>query len=181
MWFINWRGVSHHVPAVTVRQYLVASLTAVHQFLGSSSPSYPGSLPSSQLALFMTTITHAPIMTRTTSLPVLESPVKLRPTTKRARSPVPADQAQGQEHTIKRHKSSAISNAPTAPANEKERRKTEKLEKEAVWRAKYLEHFPRWTFFFDPDGSDQDTAATRKRLVRGVQALGAVGVGHFHQ
>ena len=173
--------MSRHVALVTARQYLVASLPPVHQFLGSSSASYPGSLSSSRLALFMTTITHAPIVSRTPSLPLLDSPVKLRPTTKRARSPVPTDQGQAQEHAIKRHKSSATSNVPTAPTNEKERRKAEKLEREAVWRAKYLEHFPRWTFFFDPDGLDQDTPATRKKLIRGIQSLNAVGVGHFYR
>ena len=51
----------------------------------------------------------------------------------------------------------------------------------AVWRAKYLEHFPRWIFFFDPDGFDQDSAATRKKLIRGIQSLGAVGAHCFHQ
>lgn len=129
----------------------------------------------------MTTVTHAPLVLRTPSLPLLESPVRLRPTTKRARSPIPADQAQGQEHAIKRHKSLATANVPTAPANEKERKKADKSEKEAVWRAKYLEHFPRWIFVFDPDGFDQDTTATRKKLIRGVQLLGAVGFGYFYQ
>jgi len=127
----------------------------------------------------MTTVTHAPLVSRT--LPLLDSPVKLRPTTKRARSPAPADQGQAQEHAIKRHKSSATASVPTAPANEKERRKAEKLEKEAVWRAKYLEHFPRWIFFFDPEGFDQDATATRKKLIRGVQSLGAVGASCLHQ
>lgn len=157
------------------------SLPPVHQFLGSSSVSYSGSLPSSRLALSMTTLTHAPLVSRTPSLPLLDSPVRLRPTTKRARSPVPTDQGQAQEHAIKRHKSSATSSVPTAPTNEKERRKAEKLEREAVWRAKYLEHFPRWTFFFDPDGFDQETSATRKKLIRSIQSLGAVGGGYFHQ
>lgn len=129
----------------------------------------------------MTTITHAPLVSRTPSLPLLDSPVKLRPTTKRARSPVPTDQGQAQEHAIKRHKSSATTNVPTAPANEKERRKAEKLERETVWRAKYLEHFPRWIFFFDPDGFDQEPTATRKKIIRGVQSLGAVGTGYFYQ
>jgi hypothetical protein len=129
----------------------------------------------------MAAVANAPPVSRTPSLPLLDSPVKLRPTTKRARSPVPADQGQAQEHTIKRHKSSTTANGTTAPANEKDRKKAEKLEKEAVWRAKYLEHFPRWIFFFDPDGFDQDVSAMRKKLIRGVQLLGAVGVGCFHQ
>lgn len=159
----------------------MASLPAVHQFLGSSPASYPGSLPLPRLALFMTAITHAPLVSRTPSLPLLDSPVRLRPTTKRARSPVPADQGQAQEHAIKRHKSSTTANVPTVSANEKERRKAGKLEKEAVWRAKYLEHFPRWIFFFDSDGFDQDTTATRKKLTRSVQSLGAVSVNCFHQ
>lgn len=128
----------------------------------------------------MTTITHAPLVSRTPSFTLLDSPVKLRPT-KRARSPVSADQGQVQEHAIKRHKSSATVSVPTFLASEKDRRKAEKLEKEAVWRAKYLEHFPRWIFFFDPDGFDQDATAMRKKLTRSVQSFGAVGVNCFHQ
>ena len=172
--------MSRHVSSVTARQYLVASLPPVHQFLGSSSTPYTGLLSSSRLALSMTTITHPPLVSRTPSLSLLDSPVKLRPTTKRARSPVPTDQGQAQEHGIKRHKSSGTANIPTAFVSEKERRKAEKLERETVWRAKYLEHFPRWIFFFDPDGLDQDTAVARKKLTRGVQSLGAVSVGYFH-
>lgn len=129
----------------------------------------------------MAAIANAPLVSRTPSLPLLDSPVRLKSTTKRARSPVPTDQGQAQEHTIKRHKSSTAANGTTAPASEKDRKKAEKLEKEAVWRAKYLEHFPRWIFFFDPDGFDQDVAATRKKLIRGVQSLGAVSVECFHQ
>lgn len=162
------------------RQYVVASLPAVHQFLGSSSTSCSGSLPSSCLAPPMATVTHAPLVSRTPSLTLLDSPVKLRPTTKRARSPVPADQGQVQEYAIKRHKLSATASVLTSHTSEKERRKAEKLEKEAVWRAKYLEHFPRWIFFFDPDGFDQDTAAMRKKLIRGVHLLGAVSVSCFY-
>lgn len=129
----------------------------------------------------MAAIVNAPLVSRTPSLPLLDSPVRLRPTTKRARSPVPADQSQAQEHAIKRHKSSATTNGSTATASEKDRRKAEKLEKEVVWRAKYLEHFPRWIFFFDPDGFDKDSAATRKKLIHGVKFLGAVGVECFSQ
>ena len=124
----------------------------------------------------MATVANAPLVPRTPSLPLLDSPVRLRPTTKRARSPAPADQNQAQEHAIKRYKSSATTNGSMAPVSEKDRRKAEKLEKEAVWRAKYLEHFPRWIFFFDTEGFDKDAAAIRKRLIRGVQSLGAVGV-----
>ena len=180
-WFINKHGVSRHVLPVT------AGSTLWHPTPRCSSISWiiayllPGSLPSSRLALSMTTITHAPLVSRTPSLTLLDSPVKLRPTTKRARSPVPADQGQAQEHVIKRHKLSATVGVPTALVSEKERRKAEKLEKEAVWRAKYLEHFPRWIFFFDPDGFDQDTATMRKKLIRSVQSLGAVGVDCFYQ
>ena len=151
---------------------------AVHQFLGSSPAPCSGSFPSLP-ALFMAAIANAPLISRTPSLPLLDSPVRLRPTTKRARSPVQADQGQAQEHTTKRHKSSATANGSTAPTNEKDRRKADKLGKEAVWRAKYLEHFPRWIFFFDPDSFDQDAAAMRKKLIRGVQSLGAVGIDHF--
>lgn len=133
-----------------------------------------------RLTLFMAAVANAPLISRTPSLPLLDSPVRLRPTTKRARSPVQADQGQAQEHTIKRHKSSATTNGSMAPTNEKDRRKAEKSGKEAVWRAKYLEHFPRWTFFFDPDSFDQDAAAARKKLIRGVQTLGAVSIGYFH-
>jgi hypothetical protein len=129
----------------------------------------------------MAAIANAPLVSRTPSLSLLDSPVRLRPTAKRARSPVPADQGQAQEHTIKKHKSLVTGNGPTVPASEKDRRRAEKLEKEAVWRAKYLEHFPRWIFFFDPDGFDQDAAAMRKKLIRGVQSLGAVSVGCFHE
>jgi hypothetical protein len=68
-----------------------------------------------------------------------------------------------------------------ATVSEKDRRKAEKLEKEAVWRAKYLEHFPRWIFVFDPDGFDKDAVVVRKKLIRGVQSLGAVGVECFCQ
>ena len=162
---------------VTLRELPCGALhwEAVHQFLGSSLAFCPGSFLPSRLALSMTTVVNAPLVSRTPSLPLLDSPVRLRPTTKRARSPVPADQCQAQEHSIKRHKLSASTNGYTAIASEKDRRKAEKLEKEAVWRAKYLEHFPRWIFFFDPDGLDKDAAAMRKRLIRGVQSLGAVG------
>ena len=175
-------GAGCHVTCFRsqIRQYLVASFSAVHQFLGSSLPP-PWVIPSTRLALLMATMTHAPLVSRTPSLTLLDSPVKLRPVTKRARSPVPADQGQVQEHAIKRHKSSATTSIPTSLANDKERRKAEKLEKEAIWRAKYLEHFPRWIFFFDPDGFDQDTTAMRKKLIRGVQSLGAVGVNCFYQ
>ena len=173
--------MSRHVFSVTTRQFLAASLPPVHQFLGSSPTSYTGLLSSSKLALPMTTVTHPPLVSRTPSLPLLDSPVKLRPTTKRARSPAPTDQGQAQEHGIKRHKSSATTNVPTTSISEKERRKAEKLERETVWRAKYLEHFPRWIFFFDPDGLDQDTTVVRKKLIRSVQSLGAVSVGCFHQ
>lgn len=179
-WFINKRGVSRHVLPVTGGNTLwrppcCSSISWIIVRL------LPGSLPSSCLALPMTTITHASLVSRTPSLTLLDSPVKLRPTTKRARSPVPADQGQVQEHAIKRHKLSATVSVSMSNASEKERRKAEKLEKEAVWRAKYLEHFPRWIFFFDPDGFDQDTAAIRKKLIRGVQSLGAVGVGRFYR
>lgn len=154
---------------------------AVHQFLGSSLAFCSWSFPSSRLTLLMATIVNVPLVSRTPSLSLLDSPVRLRPTTKRARSPVPADQSQAQDHAIKRHKLSATTNGPTATASEKDRRKAEKLEKEANWRAKYLEHFPRWIFFFDPDGFDKDAAVIRKRLIRGVQSLGAVGVEYFYQ
>jgi len=158
----------------------VASLLLFINFLDHRRPP-PWVIPSTRLALLMATITHAPLVSRTPSLTLLDSPVKLRPVTKRARSPVPADQGQVQEHAIKRHKSSATTSIPTSLANDKERRKAEKLEKEAVWRAKYLEHFPRWIFFFDPDGFDQDTTAMRKKLIRAVQSLGAVRVNCSYQ
>jgi hypothetical protein len=170
--------VSRHVVSVTSRKRLVVSFLRLFNNFLDHCP--PGSFPSSRLALLMAAIANAPLVSRTPSLSLLDSPVRLRPTAKRARSPVPADQGHAQEHAIKRHKSLVTGNGPTAPANEKDRRRAEKLEKEAVWRAKYLEHFPRWIFFFDPDGFDQDTAAMRKKLIRGVQSLGAVGIGCFH-
>lgn len=183
MSFIDERGVSHHVLLVTARELPGGVLlqAQVHQFLGSSLAFCSGSFLSSPPALVMATVVNAPLLSRTPSLPLLDSPVRLRPTTKRARSPVPADQSQAQEYAIKRHKSSAIANGSMVTVSEKDRRKAEKLEKEAVWRAKYLEHFPRWTFFFDPDGFDKDAAAMRKKLTRGVQSLGAVGVECFYQ
>lgn len=181
MSFICERGVSRHVLLVTSRELPCGvPPQAVHQFLGSSLAFCSGSFPSSRLALFMATIINAPLVSRTPSLPLLDSPVRLRPISKRARSPVPADQGQAQEHAIKRHKSSVTTNGSMATASEKDRRKAEKLEKEAVWRAKYLEHFPRWIFFFDPDGFDKDAVAMRKKLIHGIQSLGAVGVERFY-
>ena len=179
-WFINRRGVSRHVLKVTNPAIPCGASLLFINFLDHPRL-LPWSIPPTRLALLMATMTHAPLVSRTPSLTLLDSPVKLRPVTKRARSPVPADQGQVQEHAIKRHKSSATAGIPTSLMSEKERRKAEKLEKEAVWRAKYLEHFPRWIFFFDPDGFDQDTAAMRKKLIRGVQSLGAVRVHCLHQ
>lgn len=183
MSFIGERGVSRHVLLVTARELPcgVPLTQAVHQFLGSSLAFFSGLFPPSHLVLFMAAVVNAPLVSRTPSLSLLDSPVRLRPTTKRARSPVPADPSQTQEHAIKRHKSSVIANGSTATTSEKDRRKAEKLGKEAVWRAKYLEHFPRWIFFFDSDGFDKDIAAMRKKLIRGVQSLGAVGVECFYQ
>lgn len=118
----------------------------------------------------MASTSRKPLLSRAQSLHNLDSPSKSRSSSKRARSPEPL-QLPNDTHISKRHRTVE---AVAAKVDDKERRRADR---ESVWRAKYLEHFPRWSFYFDLDVLDPDVSSTRKRLEAKVRHLGAVSFG----
>lgn len=117
----------------------------------------------------MASTSRKPLLSRTQSLNPFDSPSKSRSSSKRGRSPEP-QQLLNDTHLSKRHRTVE---AGAAKVDDKERRRAER---ESVWRAKYLEHFPRWSFYFDLDVLDPDVSSIRKRLEGKVRHLGAVSL-----
>ncbi|KII92343.1 hypothetical protein PLICRDRAFT_88953 [Plicaturopsis crispa FD-325 SS-3] len=135
----------------------------------------------------MTSTSRRPLASRPLpiQLPAMLSPLKTMTartvSAKRARSPEPAGDA-----STKRARSMTAAGSTTvllaSPNNtatrdedrrEKERRRAEREMQKEEFRVKYTKAFPSWTFYFDLDIVDPESAALRENLEAKVSHLGA--------
>ncbi len=89
--------------------------------------------------------------------------------TKRPRSP-------DNEHLPESHKRRAVDNDTPAARQERDRRLSERLQKDAEWKHKYTRAFPTFHFHFDAENVDTDPATLHPLILR----LGGVGPRFAH-
>jgi regulatory subunit for Cdc7p protein kinase len=123
----------------------------------------------------MATLSRRPLASRPPPLqvPPILSPLKTTRTascsTKRSRSPDLTGDGNASNTSTKRARAVADPAATATRDKDKERRHTEREQQKTEFKEKYCRAFPTWTFYFDSDNVEVDSA-----VVKGILELGGV-------